>query len=119
MIDYVDPIPPVVQFLSARISKMKVYGNTFPQIPVLPVLLVRSAGGDSYTRLQLICRASKDYEAMQGLIQAMNILTRAAGQIQGLRVQWCEPESNPILTTDTDTGKPEAWCYMRLEHIEA
>ncbi|MED0739020.1 hypothetical protein [Aneurinibacillus thermoaerophilus] len=56
---------------------------------------------------------------MQGLIQAMNTLTRAAGQIQGLRVQWCEPESNPILTTDTDTGKPEAWCYMRLEHIEA
>lgn len=119
MIEYVDPVPPVVQFLSARISTMKVYGNTFPQSPVLPALLVRSAGGNGYTRLQLICRASRDYEAMQGLIQAMNTLTRAAGQIQGLRVQWCEPESNPILTTDTDTGKPEAWCYMRLEHIEA
>lgn len=119
MIEYVDPIPSVVRFLTALLPDIKVFGNTFPQSPALPSLLVRNAGGNGYTRLQLICRAEKDYEAMQGLIQAMNTLSRAVSQIQGLRVQWCVPESNPIPTIDTDTRKPEAWCYMRLEHIEA
>ncbi|NMF00236.1 hypothetical protein [Aneurinibacillus aneurinilyticus] len=119
MIEYIDPIPPVVRFLKAWLPDTKVFGNTFPPDLALPALLVRNAGGNGYTRLQLIYRARQDYEAMQGLILAMNTLKRAASQIQGLRVQWCEPESNPIPTTDADTGKPEAWCYIRLEHIEA
>jgi hypothetical protein len=118
MIDYVDPIPHLVDFFSSRIE-VNVYGNSFPLNPILPALLVKNAGGNGFTRVQLICRAEVDFEAMNGLIQTMNLLERYASQINSLRVIWCERESNPFPTVDQDTKKPEAWCYMRLEHAEA
>jgi hypothetical protein len=118
MIDYVDPIPPVLNLL-ASISDINVFGNTFSKSPKLPALLVRNAGGTDYTRIQLICRADQDYEAMNGLISAMNMLERYASNLIGLQVVWCERETNPIPDIDQDTKKPEAWCYMRLEHLEA
>ncbi|MBO0962342.1 hypothetical protein J1P26_21805 [Neobacillus sp. MM2021_6] len=117
MIDYKDPIPPVINFFSLR--GVNVFGNTFPTNAKLPALLVRNSGGTDYTRIQLIYRADKDYEAMGGLIGAMNLLERYASSIAGLQVVWCEREANPMPDVDQDTQKPEAWCYMRLEHLEA
>jgi hypothetical protein len=118
MIDYKDPIPPIVQFFSSRLE-MGVHGNTFGSSPSLPALTVRNAGGTNYTRVQLTCRAEKDYEAMDGLIRAMNLLERNSSQIRGLQTVWCSREANPVPDVDLDTQKPEAWCYMRLEHLEA
>jgi hypothetical protein len=117
MIDYKDPIPPLFQFLDARVD-VHVYGNQWIN-PTLPALLVKNAGGNGYTRVQLLARSETDYEAMSVLIQAMNLLERYASSISGLQVVWCEKESNPIPSQDVDTGKAEAWCYMRLEHLEA
>lgn len=118
LIDYVDPIPPVIQFFSNRLD-FDVYGNSFGTNPELPALLVRNAGGTDFTRIQLICRAEKDHEAMSSLIHAMNLLERNASDIEGIHVVWCEREANPIPDTNIDSNKPEAWCYMRLEHLEA
>lgn len=119
MIDYVDPIPPVLRFFGPRIPDIKVYGNAIPAQATLPALLVKNAGGNGYTRLQLLCRADTSSGAMQGLIRAMNIIERYAAEIDGLSVIWCSKESNPIPDIDTDTNEPEAWCYMKLEHLEA
>ncbi len=118
MINYKDPIPPILQLFETYLD-IGIHGNTFGSSPSLPALLVRNAGGTNYTRVQLIARAEKDFEAMGHLIQAMNLLERHASQISGLNVVWCEREANPIPDIDQDTQKPEAWCYMRLEHIEA
>ncbi|MED4284338.1 hypothetical protein P4679_20665 [Priestia megaterium] len=56
---------------------------------------------------------------MSKLINCVNLLEAQSASIQGLRVEWCEREGNPIPSRDEDTDKPEAWCYMRLEHLEA
>jgi len=118
MIDYVDPVPPVVRFLSTYLPDIQIHGNQFSN-PTYPALLVKNTGGIDYTRIQLRCRAQKDYEAMNGLIHAMNTLTRYAANISGLRVMWCGKETNPIPSEDADSNMQEAWCYMRLEHLEA
>ncbi|MBH8599072.1 MULTISPECIES: hypothetical protein [unclassified Thermoactinomyces] len=117
MIQYVDPIPPIVTFLSVRLNRISVYGN-IAKNPVLPALIVKSAGGAGFSRIQLLARAEKDFEAMELLIQTMMLLEQYANQIQGIRVTWCGRESNPFPSVDQDTGTPEAWCYMRLEHVE-
>lgn len=117
MIQYIDVIPPIINFLSNRMDT-NVYGNRFPADVQIPALLVRSVGGKGFTRLQLIYRAEKDFEALEGCIQAANILEAQAGQIDGIRVLWCEKDTAPISDMDND-GKQEAWCYMRLEHLEA
>lgn len=118
MIEYKDPVPPVRSLLDALMDE-RVYGNTFPTSPVLPALLVRNAGGNEYTRIQLLARANDDITAMQVLIRAMNLFEANGQAVQGLRVLWVEKESNPIPDRDDDTGKFEAWCYMRMEHLEA
>lgn len=118
MIDYVDPVPPVRRLLDSLMDE-RVYGDLFPTDVKLPAVLVRNTGGNGYTRIQLWVRASDDIQAMGILIRAMNLLERYAASISGLRVLWAEKESNPIPDRDADTGIPEAWCYMRLEHIEA
>jgi hypothetical protein len=82
-------------------------------------MLIKNSGGVDYTRLQLLCRADGASEAMSRLIVSMNILTQYAANIDGLRVQWCEKESAPVPDIDEDTGKPEAWCYMALYHLES
>lgn len=117
MIEYVDPIPPVRQMLDFHYEE-KVYGNTFPSNVTLPAILVRNTGGNGYTRLQLLVRDNSDIAAMTLLIDVMNTLQRNADRIN-LRGVWIERESNPIHAEDEDTGKPEAWCYMRMEHLEA
>lgn len=116
MIDYVDPIPPVIRLLKSVIDA-PVYGNTMPNNPKLPCVLIRNAGGLDYTRLQLLTRGNSDIESMNLLVRAMNELIRHSSNI-GLRGVWIERESNPISIMDEDTGKPESWCYMRMEHIE-
>lgn len=119
MIDYLDPVPPIVQFFAARLQGVTVYGNRFPGAVALPALLVRNAGGTDYSRIQLLYRADEDFDAMQGVIDAMNALSAGAAYIGELRAAWIEAETKPIPDTDGDTGKPEAWCYMRVEHFEA
>lgn len=116
MIEYVDPIPAVVRVLNGLFSE-RVYGNTMPESPVLPCLVVRNAGGSDYTRLQLLARGKSDIEAMNLLIRGMNELIRNSSSI-GLRGVWVELETNPISLVDEDTGRPEAWCYLRMEHLE-
>lgn len=116
--DYVDPIPPVINLLKNGLD-VRVYGNRFPANAEVPSVLVRTAGGTDYTRLQVIARANSDFEAMDNLIRATNYLSNNAAHIQGIKVFWLERESNPIHDVDEDSGKPEAWGYMRLEHLEA
>jgi len=117
MIKYVDPIPPILRFFKDR-TDYHIDANTF-QSNISEGLLVRSAGGIGFSRIQLIYRASEESEAMNKLINCVNLLEAQAAFIQGLRVEWCEKEGNPIPSRDEDTDKPEAWCYMRLEHLEA
>lgn len=116
MIEYVDPIPPVIRLLNNLIDD-PVYGNTMPNNPKLPCVLIRNAGGSDYTRLQLLTRGNTDIQAMDLLIRAVNELIRNAAFV-GLRGVWIDMETNPISLMDEDTGKPEAWCYLRMEHIE-
>lgn len=98
---------------------IRVYGNRFPSNAELPALMVRSAGGTDYTRLQLIARSNSDSEAMGIVINALNRLESNAPFLSGIRVIWAERESIPVPDVDEDTGKPEAWGYLRLEHLEA
>lgn len=118
MINYVDPIPPLIK-LAKNYINVRVYGNILPPNPTLPCLLIRNAGGTDFTRIQLLARSTSDIESMKVLISAMNTLIRNAAYIQGLRVIDIQKESNPIPSVDDDTGKPEAWCYLRMEHFES
>lgn len=120
MIEYVDVIPPVRKLL-ASLMDVKVYGNTWPTNinTVLPGVLVRTTGGNDYTRIQLVARANDDITATQYCIKAMNLLEKNAAAITGLRGVWIEREANPVSTPDVDSGKPETWCFMRMEHLEA
>lgn len=117
MIDYKDPIPPVFRFFKAR-TDIHVDANTF-QSGISEGLLVRSAGGLGFTRLQMIYRSMDEGAAMSGLISCMNLLEREAAGISELKGSWCEREGNPIPSKDEQTGAFEAWVYMRLEHLEA
>ena len=119
MIDYVSPIPSVVQLLDSRLEEIAVVGNIFPAGQSLPAILIRSAGGNDYSRLQIISRAEDDITAEVNISKAINLLERCASQMQGLRVLSCIREGNPIPSKDEDTGHPEFWCYMRLNHLEA
>lgn len=116
MIEYVDPIPPVVRLLNNLIDE-SVYGNTMPDNPRLPCILIRNAGGSDYTRLQMLTRGKSDIEAMNLLIRGINELIRNASFV-GLRGVWIDMETNPISAVDEDTGRPEAWAYLRMDHIE-
>lgn len=118
MLDYIDPIPPIRRFLDETIPE-RVYGNIFPSAPALPAVLVKTAGGSGFTRLLLLARANDDVTAMQTLIRAMNSLERNGANVPGIKAEWMARETNPIHSVDQDTGKPEAWCYLRLEHLEA
>lgn len=118
MIYYVDPVPPLINLLKPSIQA-RVYGNTIPASAPLPCVLIKNAGGSDYTRIQLLARAATDIEAMKFLILSMNILIQNAAYIRGLRVFDIQKEINPINSIDEDTGKPEAWCYLRMEHLES
>jgi hypothetical protein len=120
MIAFVDPIPSAVQFLHAAFSEeINIYGNTFPSTIVLPALLIRQAGGNDGYRLQFLSRANDDITSMMNLIKVINYFEQYGNQMPGIRVKWISRESNPIPSMDTDSGKPEAWCYMNIEALEA
>lgn len=120
MINYVDPVPPVIRLLNAAFSnRFSIYGNTFPSTVRLPALLVKTAGGLGSYRIQLLSRANDDLTAMRNLIDAMNYMVRHGQNMTGIRVQWVSIDSNPIPSVDTDSGKPEAWCYINVEALEA
>ena len=117
MIDYKNPIPSIFRFFKER-TDYHVDANTF-QANITEGLLVRSAGGRAFSRIQMIYRSKDEAAAMTGLIRCMNLLERNASQITALRGAWCEREGNPIPSFDEDTDSFEAWVYMRFEHLEA
>ncbi|MGE7191761.1 hypothetical protein [Lysinibacillus fusiformis] len=120
MVPYVDPIPSVIRFLTVPFAEeLHIYGNMFPNTVQLPALLIRQAGGNNSFRLQFISRANDDITAMSNLIMAMNYFEQYGYQMQGIRAEWISRESNPIPSVDTDSGKPEAWCYINVEAMEA
>lgn len=117
MIDYKDPIPPVYRFFKNN-TDVHVDANTF-QSNITEGLLVRSAGGVGFSRIQMIYRSKDEGAAMAGLIACMNLLERNASRISELKGSWAERDGNPIPSKDEETDAFEAWVYMRLEHIEA
>lgn len=120
MIEFKDPIPPVLKLLRVEFADAYgLYGNSFPTSAKYPAILVRMVGGIGYFRLQLIARSDSDISAMWALIEVMNYLERNAGNMKDLRGAWCEREVNPIHDKDEESGKHEAWCYMRLEALES
>lgn len=114
---YVDVIPPLIKLIK-NFFDFRIYGNMFPPDAVLPSVMIRTAGGNGYTRLQIIARAHTAQEAMNNLIAFMNQL-ESLSSIPGVQTIWIEREQNPMPDMDEDTQKPEAWVYMRLEHLEA
>lgn len=119
MIDYMDPVPPVLRFFKLYVPDILAYGISIPATAALPCLLVKNTGGVGYTRFELLCRANADSQAMSGLIRCMNALERYAANLDTLSVEWCERDGGPYPDMDEDTSKPEAWCYMKLKHLEA
>lgn len=120
MIQYVDPIPPAIRLLNRAFQgRVYIYGNMFPSTVRLPAVLIKQAGGNGSYRLQLLSRANDDITAMQNLINCMNYIEQYGQSMTGIRVKWVSRESNPIPSIDTDSGKPEAWCYMNVEALEA
>lgn len=120
MINYKDPVPPIIGFLNGAFDgRIALFGNEFSSGVKYPAVLVKSMGGVEYFRIQLLCRAETDIEAMAHLIEVMNYLEQYGHGISGIRVTWVGRESAPIPAKDEDTGIPEAWCYMRIEALEA
>lgn len=119
MIDFKDPLPPVLALLEA--AEFNVYGNAFPanMPPEETALLVKPMGGRGFHRLQFLARSTSDISAMYELIEALNFFERNAGNMTGLRGTWAERESNPVHSVDADTKRPEAWAYVRLEALES
>ncbi|PEE20740.1 hypothetical protein CON95_26965 [Bacillus toyonensis] len=114
--DYINPIPPICQLLLEH--NVLCYGNKFPEDAEYPSVCIRPAGGNGYTRLQLIARSENDdIVAMNLAIAAMNTLEKYISDVKGLQVIWCERTSNPVPFTDRESNKEEAWCYMNLEHL--
>lgn len=119
MIRYVDPIPSAIRLLSSAFQgRFNIYGNTFPSTFRLPAVLLKTAGGNGSYRVQILSRANDDITAMTNLIEVMNYLVAYGQHMTGIRVKWVERESNPIPSVDTDSGKPEAWCYLNIEAME-
>ncbi|HDR7595235.1 TPA: hypothetical protein QCX59_004448 [Bacillus mycoides] len=118
MIAYKNPIPATLQLLSRY--GVPCYGNKFPIDAEYPSVVIRTAGGNGYSRLQVISRSeNSDIEAMDIITKTINILEMKTAQIEGLQVLWCEKNSNPVAYFDSEAGKEESWCYMTLEHLEA
>lgn len=118
MLPYKDTLPAITTFLNNNLD-VDVYGNMFPPNVELPAVLVKPAGGTDFTRLQFLARADDDIQAMEILIEAMNMFEQhGAERLNGLMALWISREMAPISSIDGDTNKPEAWVYMRLEHYE-
>jgi len=116
---YKDPIPFIYAFLDAKFGdRLTFYGNTFPSQIRLPSIIIRTTGGIDAYRIQLLSRANDDITAMNSLVDVMNYLVGYGQWIPGIRVKWVQRESLPIPSVDQDSGKPEAWCYIRLEALE-
>lgn len=129
MFDYVNPVLPIVKFLRQQLAAevsggARIVGGMFSGDERGPALSVKLAGGatdvpNPYSRIQLLARASVDYEAMALVIKASNALVRDFEKIQDLRVITVRIETRPIDTRDGDTQLPESWCYIIIEHLEA
>ncbi|MCC2483726.1 hypothetical protein LKM01_18030 [Bacillus pacificus] len=118
MNEYKNPIPSILQLLQSY--QVPCYGNKFPSDAEYPAVVIRTAGGNGYSRLQLISRSEKsDIEAMEIITNAMNILENKAAKMKNLQVLWCRRDSNPVSYFDQESNKEESWCYMSLEHLEA
>lgn len=126
MIDYKDPTPAVIEFLEKFFeeSEVQVVGGDIPADMGGTIVSVRHAGGSPYaarpfTRLRLLARAIVDYDASDALIAACNELERYGHQLEGIRVLTIKAEGRPTPDRDEDTGDPESWQYILVEHLEA
>lgn len=126
MIDYIDPAPHIRRFLRAELGTQdfRIVNGVFAPGEEGPALSIKLAGGapdaiEPYSRLQLMARDSVDYVATSIVIKACNALARNYHLIQVLRVKSVRIESRPIDSRDSDTGKPESWVYVIIEHMEA
>ncbi|HGH7177524.1 TPA: hypothetical protein ACJMKJ_005168 [Bacillus wiedmannii] len=118
MSEYKNPIPSIIQLLQAH--NVPCYGNKFPRDAEYPSIVVRTAGGNGYSRLQLIARSEKsDIEAMDLITSTINTLENKTAKMKNLQVLWCRRDSNPVAYFDQESNKEESWCYMTLEHLEA
>ncbi len=129
MIDYVDPVPPIMKLLRNQMaadvaSGVKIVGGMFGGDEKGPALSIKPAGGASsvpepYSRIQLLARSDSDSKSLALVIKACNALERYYDLIEGLRVKTIRVETRPIDTRDGDTNLPESWCYVIVEHMEA
>lgn len=126
MIDYKDPVEPLVNYLVKFFEESEVYvvGGDIPAELEGTILGVRHAGGSPYavrpyTRVRLLARADVDYDALDTLTAAVNELERYGTQIRGVKVFKIAADGRPVPDTDADTEKPEAWIYILIYHLEA
>lgn len=129
MIDYVNPVKPIMDFLRAQMASdiangVDIVGGMFSGDERGPALSIKLAGGapeasEPYSRIQLLARCAVDYEATALVVKASNVLARSYDLIQDLRVKSVRIETRPIDTRDSDTQLPESWVYVIVEHMEA
>ncbi|WP_248499324.1 hypothetical protein [Staphylococcus aureus] len=129
MIDYIDPVPPVLKFLKLYMAAevaggVTIVGGMFEADERGPALSVKLAGGapdigEPYSRIQFLARSDSDVQSLNLVIKACNTIARYFDHIQGLRVKSVRIETRPIDTRDADTNLPESWCYVVIEHMEA
>lgn len=126
MIDYVDPVPSLVEYLVKFFEESEVYvvGGDIPAELNGIVLSVKHAGGSPYavrpyTRVRLLARADVDYDALETLTATTNELERYGHQLKGVRVFKIEADGRPVPDVDEDTEQPEAWTYILIYHLEA
>ena len=129
MYDYINPVPPIKNFLRSQLpqdvsSGIRIIGGMFAGDERGPALSIKLAGGapeasEPYSRLQLTARFASDIDSTAFLIKACNELVRHYELIQGLRVKTVRIETRPIITRDADTKLLDAWAYVLIEHMEA
>jgi hypothetical protein len=118
-IDYVDVIPGLLGVIERARLGYDYRGYRFDQYVQYPCVMVRPVGGTDSTRIQLIARADNPNEAMKACIDASNALTQDSQYINEFVPFGITMDSNPMLTYTTEAEKPEAWCYLTLDHLES
>lgn len=116
--DYVDASGSVMQFLEAAFSddfrsfrSWKIEAKA-----MLPCLLVKTIGKGS---IQLLVRADDDIEALEKCTEVGNYLKRNFADIDEVNIFDIDFQMPPIPNVDDETGKNEAWCYMRISYFES
>lgn len=118
-ISYVDVVPSLLGVLERSLLPYDRRGYSFDQSITYPCVMVRTVGGTDNTRIQLIVRANSEGEAMEACINSANTLEQDAQYMDGVVSFGITMDSKPIITYSSDDNKPEAWCYLTLDHLES